>query len=209
MAVSDGSRIYDAAVLDPADPADATDGPERASLFPAIEKRYGQPMSHWHREMQKVAGQRYPEQMAFLQEQHGFSRAHANALVQYSRGSKSARRFSTVDDYLAPHDAIKQATVRAILDSITDAYPQADVVIAWNQPMAMLGGKYVFGLGVFSKHILIAPFDSEVIEEFRERLSGYSLNKKTIKVPVDWQVDARLVQDLVAASAARQGVLPD
>jgi hypothetical protein len=56
---------------------------------------------------------------------------------------------------------------------------------------------------------MIAPFDSDVIEEFRERLSGYSLNKKTIKVPVDWQVDARLVQDLVAASAARQGVLPD
>jgi len=159
--------------------------------------------------MRKVAGQRYPEQMAFLQEQHGFSRAHANALVQYSRGSKSPRRFATVDDYLEPHDAIKQATVRAILDAITDAYPQADVVIAWNQPMAMLGGKYVFGLGVFSKHILIAPFDSDVIEEFRERLSGYSLNKKTIKVPVDWQVDARLVQDLVAASAARQGVLPD
>lgn len=200
MAGIGGSRIYDPGVTDSAD---------RASLFPAIEKRYGKPMSHWHREMKKVAGRRYPDQMAFLQEQHGFSRAHANALVQFSRGSTSARRFESVDDYLAEHDATKQATVRAILASIADAFPQAEIVIAWNQPMVRLGNAYVFGMGVFTRHILIAPYDSGVIEDFRERLAGYSLNKKTIKVPVDWDVDADLLRDLVTASADRQGVLPD
>lgn len=174
---------------------------ERSAAFPAIEKRYGQPMSYWHREMKKVAGKRYPEQMAFLQEEYGFSRAHANALVQYSRGSKSSRRFETVDDYLAEHDAVKQQTVRSILSTITDAYPDAEVVIAWNQPMVQRSGKYVFGLGVFAKHILIAPYDPAVIERFRDRLSGYVLNKKTIKVPVDWAVDADLVTDLIAASS--------
>lgn len=174
---------------------------DRSAVFPAIEKRYGQPMSHWHREMKKVAGKRYPEQMAFLQEEHGFSRAHANALVQYSRGSTSSRRFETVDDYLAEHDAVKQRTVRSILSAISDAYPDADVVIAWNQPMVKRSGKYVFGVGVFAKHILIAPYDSEVIEQFRDRLSAYSLNKKTIKVPVDWEVDTALLVDLVAASS--------
>jgi len=194
------SRIYDPGVTDSAD---------RASHFPAIEKRYGKPMSHWHREMKKVAGHRYPDQMAFLQEQHGFSRAHANALVQFSRGSTSAQRFASVDDYLAEHDATKQATVRGILASITGAFPKAEVVIAWNQPMVKLEGAYVFGLGVFTRHILIAPYDSGVIEDLRERLAGYSLNKKTIKVPVDWDVDADLLRDLVTASADRQGVLPD
>jgi uncharacterized protein YdhG (YjbR/CyaY superfamily) len=194
------SRIYDPGV------ADRTD---RAALFPAIEKRYGKPMSHWHREMKKVAGRRYPDQMAFLQQEHGFSRTHANALVQFSRGSTSAQRFASVYDYLAEHDAIKQETVRSILASITDAFPTAQVVIAWNQPMVRLGGEYVFGLGVFARHILIAPYDSDVIDDFRERLADYSLNKKTIKVPVDWQVDPQLLRDLVTASATRQGVLPD
>jgi uncharacterized protein YdhG (YjbR/CyaY superfamily) len=178
-------------------------------LFPAIEKRYGKPMSHWHREMKKVAGRRYPDQMAFLQEQHGFSRAHANALVQFSRGSTSAQRYATVDDYLAEHDATKQATVRAVLASIVEAFPKAEVVIAWNQPMVKLEGAYVFGLGVFTQHILIAPYDSQVIEDFRERLAAYSLNKKTIQVPVDWNVDTDLLRDLIIASATRQGVLPD
>lgn len=172
---------------------------DRSAAFPAIEKRYGKPMSHWHREMKKVAGKRYPEQMAFLQDEHGFSRAHANALVQYSRGSKSSRRYETVDDYLAEHDAVKQETVRSILASITGAFQDAEVVIAWNQPMVKLSGKYVFGLGVFAQHILIAPYDPAVLEHFRDRLSGYSMNKKTIKVPVDWDVDGDLLRDLGAA----------
>lgn len=174
----------------------------RADVFPAIEKRYGKPMSHWHREMKKVAGKRYPEQMAFLQEEHGFSRAHANALVQYSRGSTSSRRYETVDSYLAEHDALKQRTARAILASIRKSFPDAEIVIAWNQPMVKISGQYVFGMGIFTKHILIAPFNSDVIDEFRDRLAGYELNKKTIKVPVDWRVDDDLLRDLIDAVAA-------
>ena len=156
-------------------------------------------MSHWHREMKRVAGRKYPEQMAFLQEEHGFSRSHANALVQYSRGSASARRYATIDDYLAEHDEVKQRTARSILAAITQAYPEAEVVIAWNQPMVRLSGRYVFGIGIFARHILIAPYDSAVIEQFRDRLTGYTLNKKTIKVPVDWDVDPKLLEDMVAA----------
>ena len=149
--------------------------------------------------MKKVAGRKYPEQMAFLQNEHGFSRAHANALVQYSRGSASARRYATVDDYLAEHDDVKQRTARSILGAITQAFPDAQVVIAWNQPMVKIDGKYVFGMGIFARHILIAPYDSSVIERFRDQLSGYSINKKTIKVPVDWQVDSQLLEEMVGA----------
>ncbi len=156
-------------------------------------------MSYWHRQMKKVAGLKYPEQMAFLQEEHGFSRAHANALVQYSRGSTSSRRYATVDEYLVGHDSVKQQTVRAILASIVQAFPDAEVVIAWNQPMVKLSGQYVFGLGIFSQHILIAPYDDTVIEQFRDRLSGYTVNKKTIKVPLDWEVDDALLRDMISA----------
>ena len=175
------------------------DKSDRAAAFPAIEKRYGKPMSYWHREMKKVAGRKYPEQMAFLQDEHGFSRAHANALVQYSRGSTSARRYATVDDYLKQHDEVKQQTARSILGALTQAFPDAEVVIAWNQPMVKIDGKYVFGIGVFARHILIAPYDAGVIADFRDRLAGYELNKKTIKVPVDWVVDGRLLVDMVTA----------
>ncbi len=66
---------------------------DRTSYFPLIEKRYGEKMSYWHAVMKKLEGKKYPEQIAHLKENYGFSQAHANALVMYSRGSKSAARF--------------------------------------------------------------------------------------------------------------------
>ena len=172
--------------------------PDRASYFPAIEKRYGQPMSYWFDVMADLKGQKYPEQMAYLQENHGFSRAHANALVLYSRGNTTSRRFNTVDDYLVGKDAGAAKTVRAILKTITSAYPDCDVVIAWNKPMVKHGDRYVFGVDVLTKHMLIAPFDAEILEALRPRLDGYVVNKKTVRVPLDWKVDKGLILDMVA-----------
>lgn len=177
--------------------------PDRASYFPAIEKRYGKPMSYWFAQMKKVQGQKYPEQMAFLQEQHGFSRAHANALVLYTRGSTSARRFDTVDDYLVTVDATQQKTIRAILKAITTGRKDLDVVMAWNKPMVKCGDRYVFGVSATKGYLLIAPFSAEVIDEFGDRLDGYQVNKKTIRVPSDWKVDRALLRDMVDACADR------
>ena len=177
--------------------------PDRASFFPAIEKRYGEPMSYWFEVMERVQGQRYPEQMAYLQENYGFSRAHANALVLYSRGSTSSRRFGTLDEYLAPHSPEQQATVRAIFATIQRRYPKLEQVIAWNQPMLKSGTQYVFGVSVLKHYLLMAPTGPGIIEQFAERLSGYRVNKKTIQVPSDWKIDGKLLRDLVAARLAQ------
>ena len=73
------------------------------SFFPAIEKKYGQPMSYWFDQMEQVADRKYPEQIAFLKENHGFSQAHANALVMYSRGvHERAAGQDTLEEYLKP-----------------------------------------------------------------------------------------------------------
>lgn len=179
--------------------------PDRASYFPAIEKRYGQPMSYWHGLMAERKGQRYPELMAFLQEEHGFSRTHANALVQYSRGSTSARRFASLDDYLAPHPPEAQETARQILDAITSRYRRLETVIAWNQPQLTLGSQYVFGLGILTRSILMAPHGEGILGEFSERLEakGLTLNTKTVRVPFGWKVEKGLLRDMAAARIAQ------
>ena len=179
--------------------------PDRASYFPAIERKHGEPMSYWFDRMDQVKDLKYPEQMAYLQENYGFSRAHANALVMYSRGSTSSRRVNTVEEFLKPYDATKKKTVKAILAAITEKFPKAEVVIAWNKPMVKIKDKYVFGVSVASQHILIAPFNSEVIDDFRPRLADFTVLKKTIQVPVDWKVNKKLVTDMVAASAKAVG----
>ena len=87
----------------------------RESHFPAIEKKYGESMKFWFVVMKKVEGKKYPEQIAHLRENYGFSQVHANALVMYSRGSKSAISFDKPSDYfitLEPKQAktVKKAT---------------------------------------------------------------------------------------------------
>lgn len=176
--------------------------PDRSSYFPAIEKRYGQPMSYWFDQMAEIKDRKYAEQIAFLRENHGFSQAHANALVLYSRGSTSSRRYANLDEYLAPFDEVKQATVHRILDTIQSMYPTLELVIAWNKPMLKSQDRYVFGVSVATRHVLIAPFDAEVIDAMRPRLTGYVVNKKTIQVPVDWAVDEAMLRELVDGALA-------
>ena len=156
-------------------------------------------MSYWHDQMAEIADWKYPEQIAFLRENHGFSQAHANALVMYSRGSKTTRRFNSLTDYLKPFDATKRATVNSIFKVIQEKYPAGEVVIAWNQPMFKYQGQYIFGVSVLTNHILMAPWSKNAIEEFRPRLTKLKVNKKTIQIPVDWKVEKKLILDLVKA----------
>ena len=178
--------------------------PRREARFPAIEKRYGEPMAHWFKVMAKLEGRRYPEQMAFLQENHGFSREHANALVMYLRGSKTTQRFAAPKDYFKSIDATQAKTARAIFAAITRKHPKLEFVIAWNQPMLRDGKFYVFGLSASKRHILINPFSADVIAAFAPKLKGLRVSKRTIALPNDWRVDATLLQSLVAARLAER-----
>jgi hypothetical protein len=112
---------------------------DRKAHFPSIEKKYGMPIAHWFKQMEKVAGKRYPEQIAFLRENHAFSQAHANALVMYTRGSKSSKRFNSLDDYLKDFDPVKKKTVKAIFKAAKAKHPKMEIVMAWNHPMLKLG----------------------------------------------------------------------
>jgi uncharacterized protein YdhG (YjbR/CyaY superfamily) len=176
--------------------------PNRESYFPAIEKKYGQPMSYWFAQISGLADEKYTGQISFLKEDHGFSQAHANAVVMYARGSKSSRKFDTVEDYLSQFDAVKVKTVKSIFRAITSKHKGLELVIAWNQPMLRLDGQYIFGVTVLTNHILMAPWSKDVLEKFAPRLKDYEVNKKTIGVPVDWKVDVKLLQDMAKARIA-------
>ena len=167
---------------------------DRDSYFPLIEKKTGMPMKYWFSVMEKLEGKKYPEQVAFLKEEHGFSQAHANALVMYSRGSKSSKRFETMEDFLKKEDAVKKKTVKAIFKSIQSKYPKTEVVIAWNKPMLKYKDSYIFGVALAKNHILLAPFDAKILKKVAPLLKEYKVLKKTVQVPVDWKVDSKLLQ---------------
>jgi len=179
-----------------------TKDPSREAHFPAIEKRYGEPMKYWFGVMKKLEGKKYPEQIAHLRENFGFSQAHANALVMYSRGSTSAQRFNSLSDYYKSISPEQAKTVRAIFKAIQGKYPKLELVVAWNQPMLRDGSKYVFGVSATKGYLLMAPWSTEVLEDFRPKLEGYKVNKKTIQIPSDWEVDSKLLIQMVKARLA-------
>ena len=170
---------------------------ERAKFFPAIEKKHGQPMRFWFELLTALGDAKYADQIALLREDHGFSQAHANAVVMHHRGSTSSRRHSGSDAYFASIGPEHARLTREILDAITKKYPKLELVIAWNQPMLKSGKDYVIGISASKKHLTIGPWGDDVIATFADDLADYETNKKTFKVPLDWVVDAKLLHRIV------------
>jgi uncharacterized protein YdhG (YjbR/CyaY superfamily) len=178
--------------------------PKRESHFPAIEKRYGEKMAYWFKVMAKIADKKYPEQIAHLQENYGFSKAHANALVMYSRGSLSSKKFETLSDYYRSIDPTQARTLRKIFKTIRDKHPNLEHLIAWNQPVMRRGTMYIFGAGVAKNHILLNPFSKKALDKVMRNFPDLKVNKHTIRIPNDWDVDPELILSLIKARLAEQ-----
>ena len=175
---------------------------DREKFFPLIEKKYGEKMSYWFKVMKEVEGEKYPVQIAHLRENYGFSQAHANALVMYSRGSTSSKRFETPSEFFKTVTPQQAKTMKAIIKAITSKYPQLELVVAWNQPMLKFEKHYIFGVSAATNHILIAPWDQAVLKKYTPKFKDYKVNKKTIALPNDWEVDVKLLQAMAKDSLA-------
>jgi uncharacterized protein YdhG (YjbR/CyaY superfamily) len=175
----------------------------RESHFPAIEKKYGEKMVYWFKVMAKIKGKKYPEQIAYLRENYGFSQGHANALVMYSKGSLSSKRFERPADYFKAIDPQQSKTIKAIFKAIKGKHPELELVIAWNQPMLKKDTHYIFGVSTSKDHISIAPWNQDVLRTFAPKFADYKVLKKTIQLPNDWVINAsntKLLQGIITAS---------
>ncbi len=182
----------------------ASDG-DRTRFWPAIERKHGQPIRHWFDVLEELGATRYPDQLAHLMETHGFSRAHANAVVMFHRGSPSSRRSDDLDGYLADVDPVAAATIRRILEGLRARHPGTEVVIAWNQPFLRLGDRSLFSVGAQRAHLLASPWSVEVLDRFRTTLAedhGLTVNRKTFRLPFDWDVDLDLLDAMVTTELA-------
>ena len=61
----------------------AVKGP--ASYFPSIEDKYGKPVDHWFKVLDKVKDLKHREQVEHLKTRHNIGHGHANALVAHHR----------------------------------------------------------------------------------------------------------------------------
>ena len=174
----------------------------REKYFPLIEKKYGEKMAYWFKVMKELESEKYPAQIAYLRENYGFSQAHANALVMYSRGSESSKRFDTPSQFYKTVTPAQAKTMKAIFKAMQSKYPELELVIAWNQPMLKKDKSYLFGASASTNHILIAPWNQDVLKKYAPKFKEYKVNKKTIALPNDWEVDVKLLQAIMKDSLA-------
>jgi hypothetical protein len=59
-----------------------------ASYFPSIEKKYGQSIDFWMRQLKSKKALKHMEQVAWLKTEHNMGHGHANALVAYFRSKE-------------------------------------------------------------------------------------------------------------------------
>jgi len=170
----------------------------RRDLFPAIEAKHGQPVEHWFDQLGLLESDKYPEQIALLRNEHGFSQAHANAVVMVYRGSESSKRFADPEDYFESLATKHRELARQIFDTIRRNHPDLELVIAWNQPMLRKGKDYVCGLSASTHHLSINPFSADALHDLRDKLEGLDVLKHTIRLPLDWGVDEELLEALVS-----------
>ena len=111
-------------------------------------------------------------------------------------------RFSSVDDYLSSLQAPKDQTIRSIIDVILAGFPELEAKIAWNVPQIHRDGKYVAGVDAAKNHVSFSAWSPDVIADFKPRLGDYVVKKNLFQVPVDWDVDADLLTDMVNARLA-------
>ena len=85
---------------------------------------------------------------------------------------------------------------------ILTEFPELESKISWNVPTIHRNGKYVVGICAYKNHLTFSPWSPRVIEEFKVRLGKFVVFKNRFQIPVDWEIDRKLVKDLVRARLA-------
>ena len=70
--------------------AEKVQGPK--SYFPSIEKKYGQPIDHWMKILQKHKTKAHMEMVAVLKTEHEMGHGHANAIVAVLRAENGLNK---------------------------------------------------------------------------------------------------------------------
>ena len=108
-------------------------------------------------------------------------------------------KFNSVEEYLASVDPTKARTLRCVIDLILTQFPELESKISWNVPTIHRNGKYVVGVCAYKHHLTFAPWSPRVIEDFKGKFVVW---KNCFQIPVDWEIDRKLVKDLVRARLA-------
>lgn len=99
----------------------------------------------------------------------------------------------TVEEYIRRQDIEKQADLLLIREALRQALPEAEERISWSMP-TYWNTHNILNFAASKNHIGLYP-GSEAVEEFKEELKKYSVDKGTIRIPYG-KVDTDLIKKI-------------
>ena len=61
------------------------------------------------------------------------------------------------------------------------------------------------GVSAMKTYLLLGIFSNDVRKQMTARFKDYDQNKKTVRLPADWKVDAKLLGEIVVRSVGKTG----
>lgn len=105
------------------------------------------------------------------------------------------------DEYYGSLPADQSEHIRSLVDFVQRTYPQLELVIAWNQPMFKLGGKYLLGFMPTKRHTNILTVSDTAITVMAPELTGYKHGTRSIALPFEWSIDPTFIDRVVRLRA--------
>ena len=103
-----------------------------------------------------------------------------------------------VESYLGSLDEPKQATLRALRDSILRNLPDATEGISYGMPAFRVEGQVIAGFAAFKRHLSYFPHSGSVLSEITHELRPGATSTGTLRFPIDQPLPDDLVAELIA-----------
>ena len=99
----------------------------------------------------------------------------------------------SVDDYIDSQPEAVQAILVHVRAAIRRAVPRAEESISYNLPTYKLDGRPLIYFAAWKKHYSIYPATATLIEEFKDELAPYEIEKGTIRFPYSEPAPVNLI----------------
>lgn len=101
---------------------------------------------------------------------------------------------TSVAEYIATFPEDVQAILKRVRRTIRKAVPGAEESISYKIPTYKLNGDPVLYFAGWKKHYSLYPVTEELVEEFKDELAPYEINKGTVRFPLSEPVPVKLIE---------------
>jgi uncharacterized protein YdhG (YjbR/CyaY superfamily) len=116
-------------------------------------------------------------------------------------------KFRSVDEYILSQPEGVRETLERVRGAIRKALPAAEETISYHMPVYKMNGAAVIYFASWKKHYSIYPATRKLIDEFRDELAPYEVEKSTLKLtftaPVPVKLIGRIARFRAKEAAAR------